>query len=431
MTNVLWQSLHGHFFQMTSPVLGTLQSRMAVHTDFLLLAYLPFYGLLPDPRTLMILQIIGVAAGAWPLWRLSRSLGSGWSSALVGMYLVMPGLLWSTIFDIHAEVLVIPLVLWAVWAAQEKRAALLWVTLIAIMLTKEEMGIVVALIALVLHLRKLLSRRATLFIILLGITWSSLMVGLVIPRAAPDEHHFAIGYFSDYGSTIKEVLHSILLHPLAVVMNMIRHGAIGYLTILLGAVGWLALRRPLWLLPASVAFGLNLMSNENTLHSIYYHYTSAITPFIFLAAIEGVHALRQDRWLDPRWLRIWTWGWVTIMVWLWSPLPGTHHHHDVTRVFASNPYRQTVQQLVQDIPPAVPLAVSNDLGPHFSARPAVWVFPFALDQAQAAIVLLHRPFDVVSQAELQEQVQRLQADTSNWQLVLHQQDLYYFRRLVP
>jgi hypothetical protein len=105
------------------------------------------------------------------------------------------------------------------------------------------------------------------------------------------------------------------------------------------------------------------------------------------------------------------------------------HHYDAVRVFIKNPYEETVRRLARDIPINLPLAVSNDLGPQFSRRDRVWVFPNTLDRADAIVVLLGRERDILPQAELVEQVQQLK-QSSEWRLVHVENDqLFYFRRV--
>src|SRR5690349_19849557 len=62
MDQVLWNSLHGRWFVMTDPLSAVHQVRTAVHADFLLLAYLPFYALWPDPRLIVVVQAVAVCS---------------------------------------------------------------------------------------------------------------------------------------------------------------------------------------------------------------------------------------------------------------------------------------------------------------------------------------------------------------------------------
>ena len=83
MDQTLWHSLHGRWFQMTSPMHPVLELRSSVHADYLLLAYLPFYALFPDPRTPLVLQVLAVASGVIPLYFLARKRLSARAGALL------------------------------------------------------------------------------------------------------------------------------------------------------------------------------------------------------------------------------------------------------------------------------------------------------------------------------------------------------------
>ncbi len=426
MDQVLWQTVHGQVFAMTGPTLGLLQSRLAIHGDLLLLAYAPFYALWQDPRTLLTLQVLAVASGALPLfWLARRRLPETWAVSVAALYLLQPVLQWSVLFDIHAIVLATPALLWGVWAAVTKRRVVMCSVLCLTLLAKEEVGLVVALTAVVLGWRHVISSRAAWILGLIALVWVLIMTGLILPRFATNESHFAIQYFSEYGQTVPGVFLGLLRHPIVLWHDLINTTSLGYVAILLGSVGILAVRRPLWILPTLPVVVMNLISNDPHMQTPYYQYTAAITPFLLLASIDGLASL-TGRWRS-RSLAIWLSVWVAAMIWLWAPLPGMRHHRDAVRFFQTNPYAKTVRELATAIPTNIPLAVSNDLGPHFSRRDRVWVFPNALDRAEAVVVLLNRPRDILPPAEIQKKLQNLIGDPE-WTVVRHDGDLWYLRR---
>ncbi len=427
MDQVVWQTIHGHFFQMTSPVLGILQSRAAIHGDLFLLALTPFYALWADPRTLVLIQVAALASGTLPLWLLARRrLPEIWAVVVAGLYLVQPGLAWTALFDLHAVVFTTPLLLWAVWAATTRRWVWMWIFFFAALTTKEEVGLVVAMTALVLGWKKILTWRNAIAVGSVSLIWVAVMTALVLPHYADNDAHFAISYFAEYGQSVPEIFLGILRHPIIFSRDLLTPITVGYIIIMTGATGLVAWRKPLWLVAAVPTFVMNMISNDPNMHALYYQYTATITPFVMLAMIDGFDRLTNLR--SHPLMKFWTVTWVGVMVWLWVPLPGMRHHHDAVRVFTKNPYEETVRRMADEIPPNVALAVSNDLGPQFSRRDRIWVFPNALDRAEGVVVLLGRERDILPQAELVTQVEILK-QSAHWRLVEAENDqLFYFTR---
>lgn len=426
MDQVLWQTMHGQIFAMTSPTLATLHSRLAIHGDLLLLAYTPFYAIWQDPRTLITVQLLAVASGVLPLfWLARRQLTVGWSVVITGLYLLQPTIHWMILFDVHAVVLATPLVLWIVWTAVTKRFVAMWVVFGLTILAKEEVGLILALTALVFGWRKILTRRSAWVMGVSALSWVMIVTGLILPRFATNESHFAIEYFSEYGRTVPEIFIGLLQHPVVLWHDLINPTSLGYVAIILGSVAFLPIRRPLWLLPALPVTVMNLISNDQHMQTLYYQYTATITPFVMLATIDGL--ARSLKFPLGR-LATWMIVWVGVMVWLWAPLPGMRHHHDAIRVFSTNPYAQQVRELAQSISQNTKLVVTNDLGPQFSRRERIWVFPFAVDQADAAVILLNRERDVLPQADIKKALSTLQNDP-RWETVASwNNELFYLKK---
>lgn len=438
MDQVMWHSLHGQWFKMTSPTLGELQSRTAIHADFLLLGYLPFYTLWPDPRTLLILQVLGVASGAIALYLIAKRKLSAPASAIVAIvYLLYPPLEWATIFDVHAVVLATPLFLWAWWAAERKKLWLSFSLLCLAALSKEEIGLVVAMLG-IYWLWQPRLRPLAIACIVTGLAWSTAMVGWAIPHARQAPGHFALGYFSPYGENSKQIVTTVLTHPWRVFHDAFNVHSFSLLRALLLPVGLMPLLAWPILLITLPELAINLLSTNHNLQSIFFHYMSAITPFIFLATVLGW--ARLLRWLE-RWpgvvpaskrvgltMAIVS-GAALVSAWFWAPLPGMKHHYDAIKVFQVSPYRSDVQRVQILLRPTDRVAATNNLAPQFSRRDYIWGFPSDLDHADAIVILLGGDYELLPKDQMNARTKDLLND-SRFRLILHHQDFYFFRRVL-
>lgn len=430
MEQVIWQTLHGHFFSYTSPNLGILENRAAIHTDYFLLAYTPLYVLWPDPRVLMFAQIALVASGGWALWKLARlRLSERWSAGLVGLYLLYPPLLWAVSFDVHAVVVVIPAALWAWWCIENKHWTRYALLAIVIAFTKEEAGLVVATMGIPMLFRPNL-RRAGLISIVGGIAITLLMFGAVIPASRNAPGHFADAYFTNFGDTPGEIVTAIAKRPWLALQPLISQNGIGYIGALVWPLGFLPILGWPFALLALPFIGLNLLSAEPNLRSLYFHYTATSTPFLFLAAWHGMQRLpRLSNKLQRHQHRI-AIGIAVIAIggiYFWAPLPGARHSDDAMRPFRSNPYRNDLTKIKPLIRAQDRISATNNLGAQFTRREASWLFPIKLESADIIVALLGQNGELESELILRKKLEALTQDPA-WTLVYQREKFWMFRK---
>ena len=145
MVQTVWNTAHGHFLQMTSGD-GRQISRLAAHFDPILALFAPLWWIWPSPELLLTVQAIVIALGALPVYWLARKhVGSeraGLAFALV--YLLYPATEWLTLNEFHPVALACPFLLFAFWYLDEDRLIPFGVFAVLAMITKEEIGLVVA-----------------------------------------------------------------------------------------------------------------------------------------------------------------------------------------------------------------------------------------------------------------------------------------------
>lgn len=436
MEQVLWHSLHGRWFQMTDPGSGMLVSRTAIHADWLLLIYLPLYALWHSPVVMLVAQVLAVASGAIPLFLLARKKVSGRFAAIIAwVYLLYPPLHWALLFDVHAVVLVTPLILWAWWAVAERRWWLVALFLGLALLGKEEVGLLVAMNGLYWLVQRRTGRLGVVSVVV-GLAWSILAIGWFIPQARHIPGHFALNYYSAYGNTAGQIVRTVATKPWIIVHDMLGPGRPHYYgSLLLPAAGLSFLGLPV-LLIALPEIAINALSNDPNMQTIFFQYTSAITPYVFLSALFGWAwwsawlSRRQTPWLPT--VQRWLTGAVAVMVvffvWRWAPLPGMRFGQDAWRVFQRSSYRDGIAAVQKLVRPEDRLAVTNNVAPHFSQRDLIWGFPNHLDQADGIIVLEGGDYDLLPPDQINQRVTELLSDPA-FTLAYQHQDLYYFQRV--
>src|SRR5215469_16577008 len=219
MDQALWTTLHGALLHQTicnsisdTNCLGDI-SRFAIHFEPLMLPISLLYFVAPSPKTLMLLQALVVAVGAFPVyWIACRRLQSplaGVGFALA--YLLYPAQQSAEIFDFHAVTLAITFLMFALYFMLTRNNVGLIIACLLALTTKEEVPVDVIMIglAIIVFQRRY---RIGLGLIALSLVW--LAVSLVVMHAfSPLGHSSTASRYSYLGSSPVKVAEYVLRHP--------------------------------------------------------------------------------------------------------------------------------------------------------------------------------------------------------------------------
>ena len=290
------------FLELTNPHGFDQIKRMAIHNDMFLALMAPFYFIYSGPEMLLVIQAIAVGLGTLAVYGISKVVFHKMrNTRLIALffsfvYLMYPPLQRATQFDFHAVVLATPLILLMFYLYLQKRLLLSFLCAIAIVLTKEQVGLTLASFGSITLLqnglqmgKKEYSRKIVLFgvsLIVMGIGWFILSMTYIIPYFRHGVH-FALEYFGDFGDSPTSVFIGLIKNPLRISSYLFRKDTYEYLYTILGPMGFLSLFSPIHLIIAAPELAINLLSKSQAMRNTYFHYTAVITPFIVISAIYG------------------------------------------------------------------------------------------------------------------------------------------------
>lgn len=292
MDQVLWNTIHGRLFQFTNQAIDWYgpPTRLAIHFEPIILPLSLLYAFHADPRILLIFQTLVLAAGAVPVFLITRKYLRDWpllAAFMAGAYLLTPALLGLNIFDFHPVALATPLLLYAVLALEYKHYIWFLIACILAASSKEDVPLAIAALGILVIWRYKLPRLGTVLLVG-GLLWSFLAFKVIIPHFYPGVQANNFWYrYEALGSSPEAAIGNILLHPWLLFTTFITLDRFYYLLGLVRSTGFLALLAPEWLIPALPSLAVNLLSTDPLLYNGLYHYNAVIIPFVMLASIHG------------------------------------------------------------------------------------------------------------------------------------------------
>ena len=427
MVQVVWSTAHGDPLRMTD-LEGEQISRLAAHTDVLLAAFAPLWLVWPDPSLLLVAQAAIVALGALPVsWLAHKHLGSARAAAGFALaYLLYPPVQWLVLDDFHAVALACPLLLFAFWFLDEDRLGAFAVVAVLAVLTKEEIGFVVAGLGLWYALARG-RRREGLAIAAGGVAVSLLAILAVLPAFSDGESDFYRRY-GEVGGSPAGMLETLLTDPVQVLRVAFDGEGLGYLLRLLAPVALVVLA-PLTLVVAVPELAINLLSSAPTQTSIHFHYTAGIVPALVAGSIFGAARVVRRRPEAATPLAGIAVGLTLLSGWWLGPLPYPGGEDLVADAWQVEEHDRVTERALALVPDDAVVSASNAPGAHLSERRRILSFPYRQD-ADWIVVDETRPSyadRAVAPVEAAAAVAWLRRDPG-WRLVFEEDGVLVFRR---
>lgn len=391
LTQVVWSTANGRFLEITD-VNGEQISRLGAHFDPIVVLLVPLWWIWPSPELLLVVQAVAVALGAVPVFLLAKKhLGSDRAGLVFSVvYLLYPPTQWLVVDDFHPVAFATPLLLGAIWFLDEDRLLPFSVCAVAACLTKEQIGLVVAMLGLwyaIAHGR----RQAGAVILVVGTTAAVIATAVIVPRFAPGEGSPFEGRYATVGGSPAGIVRGAFEHPLRLAQALTEGHDLSYLVDLLAPLGGLSLLSPLLAASALPELALNLLSDTRTQTSIHFHYTAGAIPGLVAAAVLGATRV-QRRWPGASrrlgaglLLLVLASGVVLGPLPIWAHVPfGSTLAADAHIVTAHD---RAAARVIGVIPPDAPVSATNTLGAHLSERQRIFSFPVLREATWVALDL--------------------------------------------
>ncbi len=304
----LTESLRSGFSFDTTLEFGESVSHLAAHISPVFLLYLPFYAVFPSPVTLMVLQALAVYSAVIPLWLICRQKGlSPATTAVVcGLLCLFPAVWGGTAGSLHEYALLLPLLLWLLWALESHRRILPWVFALLILCVRETCAIHLFTVGLY-HALTVQSGTDTTKkergkgLILMGVSLLYFVVAMAVLTYAGKgtlitRFDNVTGIYStDFGTLLREILYN----PVIAFCEMLTEAKLHYVLCLLLPLGLIPLftKKKAGLVFLLPLLALNLLSDFPYHFSLDFPYSFGMAAFgLYLCAdaLAGL-SLREDK----------------------------------------------------------------------------------------------------------------------------------------
>jgi uncharacterized membrane protein len=376
---VFWNTTQGRMFESTmSQALPVPHSLLGDHFSPVILILMPFYFAFPHPETLLVLQTLALALGAWPVYLLAKlKLPAGYAPLWVLAYLLFVPLAYINLYDFHEVAFSVAPLGFALYYLERGRRGLFLLSLLFTFLVKEEM----ALIGIGFGAYVLLGKRD--WKLGLGVLAGSLLafaavIQLVIPFFAGGHSYPYIGLrYAQVGGSPGGILRTLVTDPLRIARALLQPKKIYFLVAIVGPVlglsalaGWASLV----LLPT---LGYLLLSNYEPQYSFTSQYSAPLIPLVVGTSILALARLRESAHRPVMAAVV-----VSSLVFSWAfgDMPFSRKF-DPSLYSAQSRYASFVPQLTQ-IAPDARVSAENGLPSHLSERR--YIYDYGLEGVQDA-----------------------------------------------
>lgn len=394
---------------------GRQINRIAIHNDVLLAALAPLYFIHSGPETLLVVQTIILASGAFALYCIIKRKSKQWSSdrqhiaSLISVVIPVAYLLYfpmqkTNLYEFHAVVLSTALILWMYLAYIQRKWVIFSILFVLVLLSKEHVGLSLGTFLIIevcwtraRHLCKSLSQKdlirkylyniktqALLLVAVGSFVYVLLNVFVIIPSYRLGNDHFALTYFTGNSSNPANFILTQLTHAFST-------GALSYVYTVVSPLLFLPVFS-IYFVPALPDIVINVLSSSPQMKSMYFQYTAIITPWLFIATIDTFDIIVPRISVAKAKLLLIVFAIATLVTsYLYSPLPYAKNNDNRIWWDQISAQRDILlwQQILKN--ESITVAATGQFAPYLTSRRYYYDFGVNYDKAEYVLV---RPSEI-------------------------------------
>lgn len=293
--NAIFQQAISGYAHLRAPIVdikGPGYNILGDHFSPILAMLAPVYRLFPYAQTLLVAQAVLITLSVVPITRMAlRRLGPAGGAAVALAYVLSFGIQSAVYTDFHEMAFAAPLIAFAGEAYLRRRwwAAAAWA--LPLLLVKEDLGVTVAAIGVVLLLFAG-ARRIGAGLVVIGAGAFVVVLFVVIPafnQSGSFDYWGAVSFGQAGPGPVQTFFTGWDLKTVTLLLTF-------------GITGFLALRSP-WVLVAGPTLAWRWVGQNNEYWDTNWHYSLILMPIVFIALLDAIGRIRTR---SPGWLRHYT-----------------------------------------------------------------------------------------------------------------------------
>lgn len=261
-------------------------------TPIIYLTYAPIFKIFPYPQTIPIAETIFMLSSIIPLWLISKKyVDDNLSKIFISSFLFYPTIFYTNLYGIAYIELCIPLFLWLFYFFEEKKFLSFTFTLFLVLMTREEVSLVVFFFGLWILLKKKIL--LSIFTTVISLIYFYFAIFLVIPYFNNDNIFLASSLFSNYGSSFSEILLNLLQNPLIFFKEIINLPKVANFIMIFAPVLFAPILNLTTTAIALPNLAITFLSKSITHSSYILYYLSPTIPIIFYSIISSINLKRK------------------------------------------------------------------------------------------------------------------------------------------
>jgi uncharacterized membrane protein len=346
------------------------------HANIFLLFLVPFYWLGAGPIFLLVVQVLAQASGAVAIFLLARDLlKSKWAGvAIAAALLLNPTYQWLTWEFFHPDAVAIGPLLFAYWAARNKRWTLFTAAAILAVLCKEDLALAVAILGVIIAFRGDRQRGG---IVALAATAYFFFATRVLIPAENGIGPFYDGFFGDLGKSPTEVAVNSVLHPTKTWSLAQAKDRRTWYWHILAPWAFMPLFDVRALAVAAATIFVNIVTWFPYTRDYRYHYSAIVVAGCAVATVEAIAWISNRA--QPRLTVMWSMVSIVLVSALvssvmWGCAFYSVHYRDIWPL-QHDPRVAITSETLKSVPADAAASVSYTFDTHMTHRVRIYEFP--------------------------------------------------------
>ena len=264
------------------------------HFNAIFVVFAPFYRLGAGPHFLLVVQVLAQASGAIAVYLLARDRFGGARWLAVGMAAVLllnPTYQYLTWEFFHPDALAISPLLFAYWAARERRWGWFAIAGTLALLCKEDVALALLMLGVLVWFRG--DRRIGAAVGAISAAWFVLATRVFIP-AFNGIGPFYDSFFGEFGDGPGEVARNVLTRPGQVWETAMRTDRTSYYWRMGAPLAFVFLAAPESLLIGAPMLAVNVLTSFPYARDPRFHYAALVLVGVTVATVEAIARLGRS-----------------------------------------------------------------------------------------------------------------------------------------